>query len=161
MKKQTNQLISLMILLIGILVACNPSGINDPISFDQNLINQQILLRAPSFGNTFTTKDSVLLELKYNSVYEITFPKDFNIRIFQKTKKGWTEIYEIPTTRISPDEIVFSPQTNTMFVQPIYFHANLPDLQQKYLIRVYVFGQMKTQEENKEVAAYIDVSLHP
>ena len=131
MKSHIIQIQVLILFCVFFLVSCDSSEINDPIIIDEHYLNQQILLRAPSYGNTFKTNVPVLLELKYNSNNEITFPSDFNIQIFQKSSDGWIEIKEFPTTRVPSDDIVLSPEKYMPAVQVIYFYPDLLDLDTK------------------------------
>lgn len=148
-------------LFVALLVSCNSIDRNDPVTMDENNLNQQILLRAPEFGNTFKTRNSILLELKYNSTNEITLPNDFNLQIFEKTDTGWVELQEIPTIRIPTDDIVMSQTKYMPIVQAVYVHPDLADLNKEYTLRIYVFGQMKNGDIVETVAAYTDFRLNP
>jgi hypothetical protein len=151
--------ILLIIFCSSVLVSCASSW-QPPVTLDEKYVNQQILLRT-SKHNTFTTNDSILLEMKYNSTNEIVFPRDYNLRLFENTKDGWVEIYEKPVTRNPPDDIVLSPNKYISFIQAIFVFPDLPNYDRKYKLRIYVFGEMKEEGEIVEVAAYTDVVLHP
>lgn len=161
MKSHIIQIQVLILFFVILLVSCDSSEINDPIIMDEHYVNQQILLRAPSYGNTYKTNVPVLLELKYNSNNEITFPSDFNIQIFQKSSDGWIEINEFLTTRVPSNDIVLSPEKYMPAVQVIYFYPDLSNLDQEYFLRVYIFGQMIEAGESKEVAAFVEITLNP
>lgn len=128
---------------------------------DEEYVNKQILIRAPANFNTFKTTDSIDLELKYNSGNEITFPNDYNIRIFLRTSDGWDEIHEIPTIRLPEDDVVFSPDAKMTAVENIFISPDFPDYNLQYQLRVYVFGNMKTNDVDVEVAAYTDFTVYP
>jgi hypothetical protein len=128
---------------------------------DEKYVNQQILLRAAPYGNSYTINDPIIFELKYNSNKTITFPSNYNVRAFEDSKDGWIEIDEKPVKNNLPDEIVLSPDIELPLVQIVAFFPNLPDFYRKYKLRIYVFGEMKEEGEIVEVAAYTDVVLHP
>ena len=94
-----------------------------------------------------------------NSNNEIRFPNNYNVKIFKQTSNGWIEVKEIPTNRLPKDDIVFSPSTFGM--QDLAVFPDLGDSSQRYKLRFYVIGDMKTNAESIAVAAFIDVELHP
>ncbi len=143
------------------LVACSNIKKQPPVSVEENFLNNQILLRAPNFGNTYKTSDPIMLELKYNSNNEIKFPNNYNAKIYEKTNNGWIKIEEEPTITLEPDEIVLAPNIELPPVQIVILFPDLPDMNRKYTLRVYVFGEMNSSGEIKEVAAYADFTLHP
>jgi hypothetical protein len=159
--KITIQTISLLILFQVFLVSCSSSDDNPPLSFENKYINQQILLRAPDYSNTFSITDPISLELKYNSTNEIVFPNNYNLKIFEKTADGWVEVKEKPTERYPPDDIVLSPTKYMPAVQVVPLFPDLLNPFVKHELRIYVIGNMKTGDGIKEVAAYTDVILHP
>jgi hypothetical protein len=95
----------------------------------------------------------------YQADNEIVFPNDYNLRIFKKTNEGWIEIKEIPTTRLPEGDIVLSRPTKTL--ESLSVAPDLVDYNQSYHLRIYVIGDMNTNEVIKKVAAYTDVVLHP
>jgi hypothetical protein len=98
------------------------------------------------------------LEINSFSSNEIVFPNDYNLRIFQRKDRDWIEIPETPTTRLPTGDIVLSPKKvrETTYVMP-----NLRDYTKRYQLRIYVIGDMKTDEGIKQVAAYVDLELSP
>ena len=152
---------NLFLLLLSLLVSCTPSGKSPPILLEDKYVNQQILVRAPNYSNTYNVGDSISLELKYNSKYEIVFPNDYNLRIFEDTGDGWVEIKQKPTQRIPSGDIVLFPTAELPAVQIVILFPDLPDLQRKYLLRIYVIGQMKIDGDLVKVAAYTQIALHP
>jgi hypothetical protein len=142
-----------------LLPSCSGSNSNSPIDIEESYVNQQILLSAPEFFNTYKTIDAIYLELRSNSNNEIVFPNDYNLRIFEGKNGDWIELSEIPTTRLPEGDVVFSPNKKlreTTFVDPA-----LTDYTRRYQLRIYVIGDMKTEEGIKPVAAYLDIELHP
>jgi hypothetical protein len=153
---------SLLLLVVAILLsACGLGQIDDPIEFDKEFLNNQVLLRAPAYSNTFKTKGTIALELKYNSNHRIMFANNFNIKIFRNISNHWTEIKEKPATRIPSDVIVFSPEKAMPAVQVVMFSPDLPQPDEKYFLRVYVVGLMEANGTTKNVAAYTDIILNP
>lgn len=159
--KASFHLIFPIILLQILLASCSSLDSTPPVSFEEGYVNQQILLRAPDFSNTFRTTDVISLELKYNSTNEITFPNNYNLRIFQRTNGEWIELYEKPTERLPAGDVVFSPTKEMPAVHVIYLYPDLQEPSPKYQLRIYVIGEMRTKEGIKKVAAYTDITLHP
>jgi hypothetical protein len=142
-------------------MSCSELTPAPPIDIEKEYLNQQILLRAPNFSNSFNTLDRISLELKYNSNREIVFPNNFNLKMFIQTNEGWMEINERPIVRLPPGDVVFSPSKMMPAVQVIYFSPELPSSNQKYKLRIYVIGSMKEMGESIKVAAFTDIELHP
>jgi hypothetical protein len=65
----------------------------------------------------------------------------------------------LATTRLPAGDTVLS-RTKTI-LNTTYTDPGIPDVTRKYHLRIYVSGDMKTEEGIKEVAAYVDVTLHP
>lgn len=145
-----------------VLVSCNTSKLDAPINLEEKYTNKQILIRAPEYANTFNTKDPVLLELKYNSNKTITFPSNYNVKAFEESKDGWIEIDEKPVISNLPDKIVLSPHIELPLVQVVSFFPNLPNINRKYKLRIFVIGEMIEEGETTvQVSAYTDVVLRP
>lgn len=144
-----------------LLTSCVVDEKKAPISIDDKYVNQQIIIRAPSYANTFKTKDFITLELKYNSNNVIVFPNNYNVRIFEEMTDAWVEIKEKPTERIPSGEIVLSPEKYLPAVQVVAFFPDLPKQDRAYSLRVYVIGQMKEKGEIKDVAAFTHIDLNP
>lgn len=157
-------LIVLVPLLLGFagpgLTSCMGNEQPPPIVFDPQHLNREIALEAPAFFNDFKTASSVGLKLRSDSPNEIVFPTNYDLRVFSRTDSGWDEIGEKPTERYPPGEVIFppaaAPATRTVTLFP-----NLPDERHAYNLRIYVFGEMKTQSQQVPVAAFVDVLLHP
>jgi len=99
------------------------------------------------------------IELRLHSSNEIAFPNDYNLKIFERINGVWIEIPEIPATRFPTGDVVLSPTTKlreSTFVDP-----DLKDHTRRYQLRIYVIGDMNTEEGIKNVAAYVDIELHP
>jgi len=151
-----------IVLIASILVtSCSSSELPSPISIDNEYLNHQIFVRAPSDSNTFNTQDVIYLEIKYNSTNKIVFPNNYNLRIFENTLKKWIEIKEKPMTRIPAGDIILSPEKMLPAVQGVYVSPALPDPGKKYSLRIYVIGQMEANGQSISVAAYTDVILRP
>lgn len=144
----------------GLISACT-SDKNDPIQMDGTYVNQQIILRAPSYANEFGTNEALILELKYNSINEIVFPNNYGLRIFEETEDGWKEVQEKPTERTPTGDIIFSPEKLMPAVHIVGVYPNLQRPGQKHNLRVYVIGEMNVNGEVIKVAAYTDVTLKP
>jgi hypothetical protein len=145
-------------LSIFLLSCSNPKGTLQ-IDIEDEYVNQQVLLRAPRFGNTLKTEDPIFLDLLSQSSNKIVFPNNYNLRIFAKINEGWREIKAIPTVRFPKGDIILSPSIKT--VESFAVFPDLVDYNQRYQLRIYVIGDMETNEDIKEVAAYIDITLNP
>ncbi len=146
-----------------ILVSCSPSGINQidpPVEFDQAYLNQQIKLTIVKELSAFKTNQDVAVLLEYDTPNEVTFPSDYNLRIFILQDSSWVEIKEKPTIR-PDDPIVLSSNNPSSHGQIVGFWPQLPDTTKTYNIRIYIFGNMKTNQGTKQVAAYTDLILSP
>jgi len=131
-----------------------------PIYVDLAHTNQEITLEAIKEVNTFKTNDSIILFIFYNAEEKdarIEFPNDFNFRMFVKQDKNWLEIREYPTIRLY-DTVVLMPTNNrsSVIIDPV-----LPDIKQKYNVRVYIFGDMFTEDGIQRVTAFTDFVLTP
>lgn len=142
------------------LISCN-SNEQNLINIDSSHINNEILIRVADFANTFKTKDSIFLELKYNSINDITFPNNYNLRIFYKNDNNWIEINEKPTQRFPEGDILFSPNVSMPIVESVVVFPALPNSFENYVLRIYVIGSMNTEQGDIDVAAYTDVKLSP
>jgi hypothetical protein len=152
---------ALAISLFLLLTACVEKVIPPPINFPDEFLNQQIKLRLSPVLNTFKTFDTIALELKYNSNNVIVLPNDYNLRIFERSNDQWVEIQEIPTARFPEDDIILAPDIYMPAVEAIFVAPDLKDYGKSYQLRVYVIGEMQTDDNKQDVAAYVDVQLNP
>lgn len=159
MKKRIFSITCWVLILHILLVACLSSEDNPPIDFEEGYVNQHIFLSAPARFNTFNTRDSIYLEIRSNSDYEIVLPNNLNLRIFERKAEDWIEIKESPMTRLPIGDVILAP--NKKFMQTTATVPSLPDPTRRYQLRIYVSGDMKIDEGIKQVAAYVDVTLHP
>lgn len=159
--KNLFRLICSIILFQVVLVSCTSLNNKPPLTFDDGYLNQQILLRAPNNFNTFKTADPILLELKYNSNNEIVLPNDYNLRIFERTSESWVEIKEKPIERLPAGDIILSPTKLMPAVEVIFLSPDLDNPEKRDQLRIYVTGDMITNEGIKKVAAYADITLYP
>ena len=153
--------ISNMFLVVFLLTSCNGSEDVSPVSIGEDYVNQQILIRVPDYSNTLKTADPISLELKYNSNNRIVFPNDYNLRVFERTSDEWIEIKQKPVERYPTDDIVLAPDREISIVQIVVVFPEIPNLEEKHLLRIYVFGDMEVNGDVVEVAAYTDVRLNP
>lgn len=142
-------------------VACSRLNGDAPLSFEDGYVNQQILLAAPSYSNTFRTFDPINLELRHNSIHEVVFRNHYNLRIFERTNELWAEIKENSPAQYLSDDVVFSPGQLMPVVQVIVVSPDLADLSSKHQLRVYVSGDMKTGQGIQAVAAFVEMTLNP
>jgi hypothetical protein len=148
-----------LLLLLLVLISCSTTNADHPIPIEEGLLNNQILIRAPGYSNSFKTTEPLNLELKYYSNNEIVFQNNYNLRIFQFISSKWIEIKEKPTERFPIGEVIFSPNKYMPAVEVVTLFPDLPDFNKEYQLRIYVTGVMKTNVENKDVSAYVDVML--
>lgn len=151
-----------LIFAVALLISsCTTPKLNDPIQTEGEYVNRQIQIRAPAYANKFNTRDVVILELRYNSTNEIVFHDDYGLRIFEKVGDGWIEIKQKPTDRVPSGDIILSPRKEISAVQVVMLFPDLPDLERKYLVRIYVIGQMNSDGGKVEVVAFTDIVLQP
>lgn len=154
-------LMCLLLLFQVLIVACSGVDGNPPLSFDDGYVNQQILLMAPNYANTFRTVDPISLELKHNSIHEIVFQNNYNLKIYEWIDESWVEIKDKSNAQYPSGDIIFSPAELMPVVQVIVVSPDLEDLSSKHQLRVYVSGDMKTGEGIQKVAAFVDITLNP
>ncbi len=143
-----------------LLASCSNPDDKPPINIEKSYVNQQIALGAPGgLFNTFNATDPIYLEIQLSSKNEIVFPNNYNLKIFERKAGDWIEIFEKPTTRLPAGDVVLS--TNAKFKETTFVTPVLTDYTRRYQLRIYVIGEMKTDEGIKQVAAYIDLELHP
>jgi hypothetical protein len=159
MKKRHFVACSLLIAIF--LFGCKSGTANDPIKTDLDFTNQQIKLFTFDYDNSYTTSDIIVTEIWDVSGNLITFPNDYNIRIFEKSNKGWIEIFEKPTTRLPQGDFTIDPVNEDMCSLTVAIYPDLPEVDRKYYLRIFVFGKMSQDGEENDVAAYVDVVLRP
>lgn len=151
-------ILSFILLQILMVTGCSQSKLVDPIPSKHNYTNEQILLYAFKDYNTFTTADVITAEIWNLTENPIEFPNNYNIRIFERTKQGWFEIYEKPVTRFPSGPFSLNPEIG---VEMLGVFPDLPDISREYDLRIYVSGQLYENEKIIEVFAYTDVTLKP
>ena len=160
---KTNILILILLLIAQLtLVSCSNAVIEDAqpnIGVDDQYLNKQVIVRAPQSFNSFQTNEAVVLEILSISSNEIRFSKDYSLRIFKKTNNGWVEIKELPIIRLPEDDIIFSP--NSSAIEDLAVFPDLKDHSQNYHLRIYVIGDMKTEQGIEKVSAFTDIQLQP
>jgi hypothetical protein len=140
--------------------ALNGKPDKPPIEFDPAYLNQQIKLIAIKNLSAFQTKYPVAVLLEYDSTNEIVLSSNYNLRIFIQQDGQWLEVKDQITMR-PKDPIVLSPSIPSSYGQSVMFFPSLDDLTKTYHMRVYVFGDMKTQAGTQRVAAFVDFVLTP
>jgi hypothetical protein len=160
---RTRTIVSIWAIVMQIfLLSCSatPSKDTQPnVDIDDSYLNQQVLVNAPDYFNSFQTNDPLVLEVISSSESEIRFSNDFSLRIFQKIDDGWVEIKELPMTRLPKDDVILSP--NTSASQDLAVFPDLKNHSQSYQLRIYVFGDMQTEQGSQKVSAYTEVQLQP
>jgi len=141
-------------------LACGNDESELPVDLEDNYTNQQIKLFTPGQFNTYEPISSVVLEVQYHSDNDIVFPNDFNVKIYERTRKGWIEIPERPILRLPEDDIRFSLDGKTT-VRLFTVDPDLDNYGQTHDLRFYIFGDMKVDGGIRPVVAYVDVKLSP
>jgi hypothetical protein len=150
-----------LLLLLIFLVACSTNIDTNPIQTPSDYTNQQIKLRTFDYDNSYKTSDSISAEIWNYSGKFITFPNNYNIRIFERTKTGWEEISERPVTRLPSGDFTFNPNDGSSNIAMIDIFPDFPKLDRKYDLRIYVTGKMDENKINVDVTAYTDITLKP
>lgn len=130
------------------------------MEFDTNHLNREITISLPEEWNDYRIHSpvSVFVQLNTNNATgSVTFPNNFAARIFIKQNNQWVEIKEQDVTR-PPDKRVLSDSFHS---DGAMFFPEFPDRTKEYDVRIYVFGDMKTQDGIKQVGAYVDFRLKP
>jgi hypothetical protein len=122
-------------------------------------INNQVHAKVYELMNTLETVNPVILEVQSFTPNTIVFKNNFSVRIFKQTNGEWKEIQEKPTTRLPDDDVVFSPDKGTVQIFTVF--PDLDDYTHNVQLRIYVIGDMQTDQGTIKVAAYADVTLHP
>jgi len=161
MKLKTKPLIIFLLFASQILLISCATTKDEPHLDDveNTNINTQVQAKVYELMNTLETVRPIFLEIQSLTSDTIVFKNNFGVRIFQQTNDSWREIKEIPTTRLPEDDVVFSP--NTGIVQIFAVHPDLDDYTHNVKLRIYVIGEMRTDQGTTKVAAYTDVTLHP
>jgi hypothetical protein len=147
--------------LLLLVIGCTAKEIRPPVNIEDEFVNQQIKVRVANYANTFKTTDSVSLELKYDSKNTIVLPIDYNLKIFELIDNQWLEISEKPTERFPADNIVLTPDKVLPAVEMVVLFPDIKDTSKSHKLRIYVIGEMQTQNGNQQVAAFTDIELNP
>ncbi len=132
-----------------------------PIEFDTQYLNKQITIFASPQLNTFRPGESIGLTLFYNTNYQISFPANYNLKIFIRDSGAWKEIEEQPVIRYPNSDIILSPEDPKSYGRMVVFFPDINDTRKSYEIIVYVIGDMTTPEGIIKVAAYSTILLNP
>jgi hypothetical protein len=141
--------------------SCTAKSFPPPVNIADEYVNQQIRIRVAPYSNTLKTSDPVSLELKYNSNNTIVFPNNYNLKIFERSKDKWLEVKEEPTVRLPEGDITLAPNIMLPAVEVIFVSPDLKDLSRSYQLRIYVIGEMQTDNGKQNVAAYVEFELKP
>jgi hypothetical protein len=131
-----------------------------PLEFNNNDLNNQVMLHVAQQENDFSTSDVLTLRMTFKTNTSIVFPNNYNIRLFINQDGSWREIPEKPRIRLPEGDFVYDPLTSHQF-PVIFVRPDLKDNNISYNLRIYVSGEMMHENEPKTVAAFIDVGLHP
>jgi hypothetical protein len=159
-KRNSSLVFFLLLLSVISIVIFGTSSAPPPIEFDQANLNQQITLDAVPEMNTFKTGDTIFLFVSCNAENrnaEVVFPNNFNRRIFIKDGRDWGEVFNRQTTYLYDNVILNRAKCR----DGVILNPKLPDLKKSYYMRLYIFGDMTTDEETIQVAAYTDFMLRP
>jgi len=150
--------------MITVLLLISCARLNDkmppPLEFEDDYLNNQVILHALAQDNTFKTTDILILRLTFRTDTDIVFPNDYNLHLFIRDKESWKEINEKPIVRLPEGEFIFSPDTSHQ-MPVIFVEPNIENTEQKYLLRIYVSGKMIENGISKTVASYLDIELRP
>jgi hypothetical protein len=128
------------------------------ISIEKEDLNNQVLLRAPTYANSFKPDHPIILEVKNATNQVIIFPRNFNLHIFSYEQNKWVQIEEQDVVRLPNEDIALSPSTK--IIQALSVFPKYPNSTKSYRLRIYVIGNLN-DENKKTVAAYIEVKVKP
>jgi len=154
--------VTIFLLLVGqvLLMSCTTVK-GDPQlgGVEEDNINNQVRAEVSDFMNPLKTTEPIFLEIQSHTPNITVFKNNFSVRMFKITDGEWEEIKEKPTTRLPSDDIVFSPDKG--MAQIFVVDPDLGDYTHNVYLRIYVIGDMETDQGTTKVAAYTDVALHP
>lgn len=148
-----------ILLVISLLTSCDKKS--EFFDFEKGFVNNQISLHTIESLENFHTNKAIFLQLSCNTINTISFPNDYNLKIFAKEKNKWVEIKEIKDESLPSDEIVFSPSIDRPFPYVIIALPKFLEKDKKYNIRIVVSGNMLENGTTKNVDAYIDLVIQP
>ena len=151
----------LTVSLFVLITSCKANEIHPLVNIPNEFVNQQINIRVAGYSTTYKNTDPISLELKYNSNDVIVFPNNYNLKIFELSNGNWVEIQEKPTERLPQDDIVLAPNKTLPAVHVVVLFPNIVDMNKTHKLRIYVIGEMQTDDGNQNVAAYTDITLGP
>ena len=158
---KTKSLVIILLLVNQVLLASCATVKGEPHLDDveDSNINNQVRAEVSELMNPLKTTEPIFLEIQSHTPNTMVFKNNFSVRIFKVTDGEWKEIKEIPTTRLPSDDFVFSPDTGMVYIFAV--HPDIDDYTRNAHLRIYVIGDMKTDQGTTRVAAYVDVVLHP
>lgn len=162
MKNLRTKSLIIVLLVAGQVLLMSCTNVKDEPQLDgveDSNINNQVRAEVYDLMNPLKTTEPVFLEIQSHTPNTMVFKNNFSVRIFKMTDGEWEEIKEKPTTRLPADDFVFSPDKKT--VQIFGVNPDLDDYTHNVYLRIYVIGDMKTDQGTTKVAAYADVALHP
>lgn len=131
-----------------------------PIEFDEEYLNQQIVLQLVSPQKSYKTQDTLFINFALHTQNTITFPNNYNLRLFLNENNTWEEINEVPRIRLPEGGFIFDPLTAHQ-LPGFYVKPALLDYDKKQKLRIYISGAMDDGENTTTVASFIDVVLYP
>lgn len=158
---KTKSLVIILLLVVQMLLISCTTVKGEPHLDDveDSNINNQVGAEVSEVMNTLKTTEVIFLEIQSHTSNTMVFKNNFSVRMFKITDGEWEEVKEKPTTRFPSDDFIFSPNIKT--VQIFAVHPDLGDYTHNVYLRIYVIGDMKTDQGTTKVAAYADVALHP
>lgn len=161
MNLKTKSLIIILLFVSQMFLESCSTAIREPQvdNIEANNTNNQIHAKVYELMNTFETVNPVFLEIQSFAPGIIVFNNNFGVRIFQKTNNDWKEIKEKTTTRLPEDDVVFSPENGMVKIFTVF--PELDDYTHNVQLRIYIIGEIQTDQDITKVAAYVDVMLHP
>jgi len=153
---------TIFLLLAGqvLLMSCTTVKGNPQLDgVEDSNINNQVRAKVADIMNPLKTTEPIFLEIQSHTPNTMVFKNNFSVRIFKITDGEWEEIKEKPTTRLPETDFVFSPDKGMVYIFAL--HPNLDDYTHNVYLRIYVIGDMETDQGTTKVAAYADVALNP
>jgi hypothetical protein len=159
-KTSFSQFLLSVTLILIFFSGCSAAPPPPPLNFKDDALNNQIMLSALPEHNSFQTGQTLFINIAFNTQNQIVFPNNYNLRLFIEDGEEWREIQEQPRIRLPEGDFVFSPLTSHRF-PGFYVKPILPDLRSKYKLRIYISGEMESDNGAETVASFIDISLRP
>ena len=123
---------------------------------------EYLAVTAPAGWNTFKTTEPITLMIINVSDNQIVSNDSFNSRIFILSEDKWVEVNNKVVYANNPFTLESNKEMDPTKIFALFVSPELPDDQQSYEVRIFVFGSMINEDKTEvEIVDYVDVQLFP